>query len=75
MAPNPKESLTMFTHDLHLSHTRHSMVSTFGVEDASSSVSISVDSNDLVAAWSEMLGRMSTDMYAALKTALTMEPK
>jgi hypothetical protein len=68
---NPKETAAMmFTHDIHLSHTRHPISHSFAVEEASSSVSITSDSNDLVEAFAELLSRMPPDLYAALTTAM-----
>lgn len=66
----------MFHHDIHLAHTRHPLTSPVGaLGEASSSVSISVDSTDLVEAMQELLSRMPNDLYAALKQALEMVDK
>lgn len=60
----------MFTHDLHLSHTRHPIAPWSSKYDASSSISISTDSNDLVEACTELLTRMPPDVYEAFKKAM-----
>lgn len=60
----------LFTHDLHLSHTRHPITQLMGVPDASSSISIAADSNSLVEACSELISRLPPDVYAALREAM-----
>lgn len=65
----------MFHHDIHFAHTRHPLSPTFEVPEASSAVSISVDSNDLVEAFSELVSRLPLDVLLALRTAMEMVDK
>ena len=69
-APDP-----VFHHDIHFTHTRHPLSATFDVPEASSAMGISVDSNDLVEALSELIGRMPEDVKDALKVALMLTDK
>jgi len=65
----------MFHHDIHLAHTRHPIATTFTDADASSAISISVDSNDLVEAMTELLSRLPEDLKTALQIAFSLANK
>jgi hypothetical protein len=65
----------MFHHDIHFAHTRHPLLAKMEVPEASSAVSISVDSSDLVEALSELIGRLPVDVLLALRTAMEMSDK
>lgn len=60
----------MFDHDIYFSHNRQLIAKDFATPDANSAVSVTVNSGDLVEAWSELLSRLPNDLYAALQTAI-----
>lgn len=60
----------MFDHELMLVHRRRPMMEELGVCTAASRTEITSDSHDLVEAWREMMTRMPSDVYGALKAAM-----
>jgi hypothetical protein len=58
-------------HDLRLTHSRQSQTFVFGVTNADSEIDISTNSDDLTEAFRELLSRMPTDLYQALKDAMS----
>ena len=67
---NDTDREAMFDHDLQVFHRRHPMTQTLGEHASRSDVEIHASSSDLTEAWRELLSRMPSDLYAALKAAM-----
>lgn len=63
----------MFNHHLRFEHDRSLMAGDFATPDARSTVDITATSGDLTEAWRELLSRMPSDVYAALKQAMAVD--
>jgi len=60
----------MFKHTIRLMHDREPLTSRLDKADSDSDIEINVQSMDLQAAWEELLTRMPTDLYEALRRAM-----
>ena len=60
----------MYAHTLTLTHDRETIALLMGEVNTSSSVDIDAHSTDLTEAVCELLSRLPSDVYAALKAAL-----
>lgn len=69
-SPSTHWSTLVFDHTLQLSHARRPLAAPFGVAASHSDVEVDAHSQDLVEAWRELLSRLPTDVYAALKQAM-----
>ena len=58
-------------HALDLTHRRSAVATTYSRASADSTVSVDATSQDLTEAWRELLSRLPSDLYAALKAAMT----
>lgn len=66
-------SRAMFLHELRLSHRREPVALRYGEPDSRSEVDVNASSSDLTEAWAELLSRLPSDVYAALKAAMAPE--
>ena len=64
----------MYIHEIELHIRRDPMALTLNEPPIDSSVTICAESFDLTQAWHEVLSRMPSDVYAALKAAMPKEP-
>lgn len=60
----------MFDHEIEVKHRREPKTITMSQQPSESSIYITGTSVDLTTCWKEVLSRMPTDLYTALKAAL-----
>ena len=65
----------MHEHRLALSHYRGDIAVTLDRPSADSDVSVDTTSTDLTEAWRELLSRLPTDLYAALRAAMPKDDR
>ena len=63
----------MYIHEIELRIRRDPMALTVNEAPIESTVTIDAESPDLTEAWCEVLSRMPSDVYAALKAAMPKE--
>jgi hypothetical protein len=62
--------LSTYKHELEVRHKKMTMLQTFGRHVTDSVVEIDCESSDLTEAWKEVIARMPSDVYLALKEAM-----
>lgn len=62
----------MFRHALEVHHRRTSEVHHIGQRPIDSDVNVAAESDDLVETWKEVIRRMPSDLYSALREAMGM---